>query len=148
MLANSIWVGCYWNYIILLHYYRPQTKFGEVMFSQASVCLSTRGGGGRGVGNIKYIIPLATSTGGGNWHFARTASKRAVCILLKCCLKIYYYFECSAVHVNKHELNWIELNYTTQKSKLYHAKEIIIPCKRMTHFRQTKPCWICLMRLG
>ena len=132
MSANFIWVWLFWNYINLLNYYLPQTKFGEGnVFT--SVCLSTRqdGGGDRGVGNIKYIVPLATSTGGGNWHFARTVSKRAVCILFKCCLIIYYYFKCRLymwININSIQLNWI------------------IPRKRVTYLRKIRPHWISLMR--
>ena len=56
--------------VLYCHIYRPQTKFDDDVFT--GICLLTGGGGGGGVGTWDL---------GGQWY-----AKRAVRILLECCL--------------------------------------------------------------
>ena len=62
----TLWHRCYKSFCLsdggsrvlgslIFHHYRPQRSWGKVIFSQASVILSTEGGGMHGLGGHAWL---------------------------------------------------------------------------------------------
>ena len=73
----------------IMNYYRPQTKFAKVMFSQVSVCP-------RGCLSEGCLPPPGQTPSPG-----QTVNKRVVRIALECNLVIYFVLQCSRISVKQ-----------------------------------------------